>query len=364
MRPMRMTRALALAALLVAGCKGKSAPEAKRSGSAGSGSGSGSAGATGGIDWRGCEAALKKAASAPLNDRPKIVIDGCKVCGDWDPLLRWNTPPGKGGPRREAIEATLVSCKAFCSGDAKLKFMGTLDDARGSTSRTPWRQLATICKDEVSAVPDQRFMNAPYLALDRIARAAAARNPIMAELAGAFELPLPAVSLVGTGVALPVLDRNVSADIGPVQLTVLGDSVQIGVLPIARLGANGVAVSLGMNDYPGKVVKITELQRELENLVGEQDKSQTLTLLAPASMPVRRLVPIIEIASKVTPVHLGARALAAPEGWDLVGAIPIDLEVGGDNPLAVSETMTVQDLARAAEEQFRQDQYRIGITAK
>src|SRR5204863_6249003 len=115
----------------------------------------------------------------------------------------------EGGPSGAEIEAAMAVC-GYCDANAKQRFLGTLDKARGGDTRTPWRHLGDTCRAAVSAVPDNRFVTAPYYALDRIARAATAHGGETAERLAAIELPLPAVSIAGTGVTLPHVDREVA----------------------------------------------------------------------------------------------------------------------------------------------------------
>ena len=347
---------IAIALIVVAACKGDK--------KTGAGSGAGSAPPPAEVDWAKCDQALDAAAAAPLGARPKIVIDGCPVCGkDWTPLLRWSIEPQSGGPRREDIEAVMVACNAFCTGDSKLKFMGTVDKARGTDARTPWRTLASACKEKVGAVPDDRFMSAPYFALDRIARATAARGGDTAAKAAALTVPLPAVTLSGVGVVLPDADA-VSPSVSPdLHVTLLGDVIHVGRMPRGKLGSSGVEVDLGKPPYPGEQVAASALGAKLLELVGE-DKMQTLMLLAPHAMPAHKLVTIIAAASAVAPVYLGAHAGEAPEGWQLAGAIPISLEAGGANPIAVTDEMTVQNLARELSAHVARELNRVGVTNK
>jgi hypothetical protein len=332
-------RALIVLALLV-GCKDK---DRAKAGTAGSGAGTSAAAP---VDWATCDAALARAHAAPAASRPQLVIDGCRVCGDWTPILRWNTPQTDGGPTRGEIEEAMLACDAYCSGEAKLKFLGTLDKARGTSARTPWRQLGDICKDQVSALPDQRFMSAPYFALDRIARAVGRRGGETARLAGELELPLPAVTVVGTGVALPELASGVSADAGDLALTLLGDSVHLARLPRARLGASGVTVELDAHGYPGRPLTPAQLGAALTEQLGAADPgASTVTLVAPSAMAARALVPVIAATAPLARVRLAALAHESPAGWPLVGTLAVALEAGGDDPLVVTADMTVQQLA-------------------
>ncbi|NVB85459.1 MAG: hypothetical protein HOV81_44250 [Kofleriaceae bacterium] len=346
-----MRVALAASILALAACKGgnKEKPAA----------GSGSAAPAFDVDWKACDKALDAAASAALDARPQIIIDGCKVCGDWTPLLRWATPVTEGGPKGADIEAAMARC-GFCDGNAKQRFLGTLDNARGTDARTPWRQLGDVCKEKVSAVPDTRFMSAPFYALDRIARAATARGGDTATKAAAFELPLPAVSVAGTGLVLPDVERGVSSKVGAVQITLMADAFYVGKLPRARLGASGIQVDMGPDAYPGAQTKLADLPAALKKLAGEGD---TITLLAPVATPAEALVPVIAAASQVAPVYLGVNAHESPEGWTLVGAIPVQLTPDAKPAIEVSGEMTVQNLASELAKQAGAKVTRVGVAS-
>ncbi len=343
---------LLLVALLLVGCKGKQQPPAA--------TGSGSP-APVEVDWNACEAALAKAAAAPLDARPQIILDGCRVCGgDWKPLLAWNVEPASGGPKREQIEAMMVACNAFCTGDSKLKFMAALDKARGQSVNTPWRQLETSCKAKVNGAGDDRFMSAPFFALDRIARAAAAKGGSVADKLAAFELPLPAISVGGAGVVLPDAE-GVTPISGSLHVTVVGDVISVGTLPRGKLTPHGVTATLGEKGYPGEPVAAADLGGKLRALVGD-DKAQAITILAPHALPAQKLVPIIAAASAVAPVYLAATAVESPEGWQLPAAIPVALEAGTD--IAVTGEMTVQNLARELATRAARKATRVGVTHK
>jgi hypothetical protein len=332
-------RHVLLIAMLVVACKGKGKD----------GAGSGSAGfvhpeiadaaVAPPVDWKKCDAALRKAATAPLDARPLIIIDGCKVCGDWKPLLEWAKPQAEKGPSRAEIETAMNVC-GYCNANAKQRFLGTLDNARGTNARTPWRFLGEQCKAEVSAVPDNRFTDAPFYALDRIARAAAGHGGETANLLAALELPLPAVSVTGNGIVIPDVDSGAQQTAGPVAITLIGGGIQVAKLPRAHLGASGVAVDLG--NYPGDPIKIADLGAALKKLVGD-DKTATIALLAPTATPVETLLPIIVAAAPVAPVYLAVNASNTPEGWDLPASLPIALDVG--KGIDITAEMTVQNLA-------------------
>jgi hypothetical protein len=359
-----MRRCLLLALVLVA-CKGKAKDKPVEA----TGSATGSADVHPhieqkpvevNIDWAKCDEALGKAASAPLDARPQIVLDGCQACGgDWKPLLQWNLEPENGGPKREQVEQLLVACNAFCTGDSKMKFMAAVDKARGQNVNTPWRQLENACKAKVNGSADDRFMSAPFFALDRIARAAGARGGATADKLAALDLPLPAVTISGAGVVLPD-SSGVTPKVGELQVTALGDAIYVGHMPRAKLTAAGVVAELGKVGYPGEQVQAKDLGAKLRELVGD-DKTRTITVIAPHAMPAQTLVPIIATASSVAPVYLAANAYESPEGWQLAGAIPIALEAGGSNVITVTGEMTVQNLASELAARVTQKLNRVGV---
>ena len=325
---MRGRRAL-IAALVAApaavgavACKDKPRPAAQP--------GSGSAAATPAPadaapeDWTvRCEAVLRDAPKIPDTRRVKAVIDGCLPCGDWSPLLRWNTPEAEGGPPRLAIEAAMAACRGFCDAGAKQRFLGTLDDARGKDTRGPWRHLGESCGAGVSAEPDTRFMSAPYFALDRIARAAAA-EPKLAPLLAGFDLALPAISLSGSGLVLASSPAT-RPTAGPHHLTISQKEVRIGVLPRARLGAAGVTVDAGGTPYPGDLVALPALRAELAKRAA--DPARPLALFAPNLMPAARLLDVIAAAAPHE-VMLAVHAPGSPAGWVLAGTVPLALRTG------------------------------------
>jgi hypothetical protein len=259
----------------------------------------------------GCRAAAARVPTLPPAERAKTLLDACRPCGDWEPLLAWNTPPGEGGPTRAAIERAMLACKAFCDPNAKQRFLGTLDGARGQPTRMPWRLLGEICKAEVSAVPDARFMGAPYFAIDRIARAIGDPG-----LLAAIELPLPALSITGVGLDLPSAPLPVLAA-GPAALTVDAIQILLGSLPIATLSPAGLEVSA---DYPGTVIEPKALAAALTRpaLAG-----RPIAVLAPYALDAARIADVIGAAGG----HDLRLAVAAggPPGWNVPGTLPIAL---------------------------------------
>lgn len=314
----------------------------------------------GAVDWETCNAALRRATVESAAARPGIVIAGCNVCGDWEPILRWSTLETDGGPTRSAIEAAMARC-GFCNSNAKQRFLGTLDNARGTTARTPWRLMGEICQAEVSATPDNRFTSAPLYALDRIARAGFASGGETAELLAALTLPLPAVSITGNGMALPDLPEGVQPDAGPIAITLVGPAIHVARLPRARMTATGLAVELG--DYPGEQVELAELGPRLQNLA-QDDKPLAVALLAPLALPAATVVPVVAAAARVSTVYLAANAPGVPEGWELPGTIPVALGAKGVDPYVVSPDLTVQDLASELVRRDKAGQRSVALVVK
>ncbi len=330
---------VALVIVALAACKSHHDPIGAGS-NAGSGSGSGSGSIQKpGADWSTCQAALEHAPKAPANRRVQAILDGCQPCGEWDALARWNTTAAAGGPTRLAIENAMAAC-GYCGPNsdpnAKQRFLGALDDARGSVSRAPWRLLGEVCKAQTSAVPDGRFMSAPYYALDRIARAAGAR-PETKGLLAAIDLELPALSIVGVGVELPnapVIDPKIST----VQITVSPLEIRAGKLPHATMTPDGLVVDHGGDPYPGTLVAPKDLDAALTKLVPEPPKAAgsatpvartAVAIFAPRGMIASALVPAIAAAGHHLLV-LAVAAHGAPVGWQLPGIIPIPLDVAPD----------------------------------
>ena len=254
-----------------------------------------------------CRIAAAGLPKLPPTARAQALLDACHPCGDWQPLLQWNNPPDIGGPPRSAIEQAMLACNAYCEPEAKQRFLGALDAARGQDTRGPWRHLGEVCKAAVSAVPDTRFMGAPYFALDRIARALGD-----AALLAKIQLPLPALSVSGVGVTLPTTPA-LPTDAGPAALTVLAADLQLGALPIATLAPDGVHVT---GDYPGPTI-------ELKALAGKLAGLGTVAVVAPRELPAARLVAVIAAAGgHALQLTVGARG---PGGWSVPGAVPIAL---------------------------------------
>lgn len=234
-------------------------------------------------DWTICEAALKSAPGLPATRRVDAIIAACRPCGDWTPILTWNKLPADGGPTRTLIEDAMTACKAYCEPNAKMRFLGTLDDARMKGARTPWRELGEMCREQVSAVPDARYMSASYFALDRIARDVAAR-PGGPELLEPIEIPMAPVSVSAVGIQLP--DAPLSKpQLMRVGVTVTMRDVHIGQLPVATLGAAGVTVT--GDAFPGTAVAMKDLAAEVTKRGG------TAAVFAPSGMVASRLADLV-----------------------------------------------------------------------
>jgi hypothetical protein len=288
-------------------------------------------------DWTStCDETLRTAATIPAPRRALAVIDACRPCGPWTPLLAWNIPPEEGGPTRAAIEQAMAACKGYCDANGKQRFLGNLDPARGVEGRTPWRMLGEVCKDKVSAVPDSRFMSAPYFALDRIARAVGTR-PDGAKLLAGVVVPLPALTISGVGIDLPEAPV-VKPSVAPAQVTVL-DALYASRLPLAALDVDGVHLPADAT-YPGPAAK--DLAAELDKL------GDPVLVFAPRNSPAQRLPAAIAKAGKHT-LFLGAKASGGPTGWQMYGAVPIQLVAKAAKPgVTFRMTGVVDDLIKAA----------------
>jgi hypothetical protein len=258
-----------------------------------------------------CRAAAARVPSLPVAQRTVALLEGCQPCGEWGPLLAWDIPTADGGPTRAAIERGMVACKAFCDSTAKQRFFAALESARGQDTRKPWRVLGELCKAEVSAVPDGRFMTAPYFALDR-----AARMVGDAALLAEIELPLPAVSISGIGVELPTSPMVVS-EAGPATLTIDAAQFLLGSLPTAKLSPAGVQVA---GDYPGAKIEPRALAAALarRELAGEP-----VALLTPRELPAERIYEAVAAAGG----HELRLAVARLElrNWVIPATVPIAL---------------------------------------
>jgi hypothetical protein len=262
-------------------------------------------------DWTvACETALTT-KQTPVR-RLSMIIAGCQPCGDWTPLLDWNTEMTNGGPPEATIEAMMVACDAYCSKDSKMQFLGALPDGRGKHSNKPWRVLGDKCGDKVSAVPDVRFMSAPFFALDRIARATAA-HPKLAPLAAAVELQLPPVSVTGVGYELPVA-AVMKPDLPKFHVTITQSEIRIGALPTAKLAATGVVVDLGPSPYPGELVDLKSLAQKLP--------AERIVLIAPRGLPASRVTEVVK-AIGAKEIVLAVAAAGAPKGWSMPGIVPV-----------------------------------------
>lgn len=258
-----------------------------------------------------CRAAAARVPSLPPAQRTVALLEGCQPCGEWGPLLAWDIPTADGGPTRAAIERGMSACKAFCDGAAKQRFFEALDSARGQETRKPWRVLGELCKAEVSAVPDARFMTAPYFAIDRAARLVGD-----ASLLAQIELPLPAISISGSGMELPT-SAVVIPEAGPATLTVDAAQFLLGSLPTARLSPAGIQVA---GDYPGARIE----PRALAAALGKHGLAgKPVALLAPRQLPAVRIYEAVAAAGG----HEIQLAVARLElrNWILPATVPVAL---------------------------------------
>ncbi|CAN5760699.1 hypothetical protein BH11MYX2_BH11MYX2_22660 [soil metagenome] len=265
-------------------------------------------------DWAVCKAALEKAVTEPTTKRANGILEGCQPCGDWTPILEWQKSPEDGGVDRRKIEQAMAGCNAWCTPQAKDQFMGGLDDAREKKTRTPWRALGAQCKEKVSAVPDARFLTAPFFALDRVARWAATQTGGEAALAG-IDLPLPAITQTGVGVTLPVSPVT-SPDTNTSQLTLTAAGVSLGTMPHAKMTKDGI-VPQG-EAYPGALVTLKELPKALEKAGGKA------SVFAHPNLPAPKLAELVAAANGAQ-LLLASASHAGPVGWEQHGVTPVML---------------------------------------
>ena len=262
------------------------------------------------FDWPRCEKALRAAPALPPSKRAMAIIEGCEPCGSWAPILGWQTSDTE----FRALEQAMIACEAFCDATGKQRFLGTVDEARHKQTRTPWRELGEYCKASVSAVPDARYVNAPWFALDRIARAVGKRADV-ASLLTAITIPLPAVTVSGVGPALaeaPVAKPEVV----PAQITVTLADVSVGATPTGALTAQGITVT--GDAYPGTTTALPALAAALEKLGGRA------AVFAPAAMTATRIAEVVAAAKPHT-LHLAVATRTGPPGWAMHGIVPIAL---------------------------------------
>lgn len=259
-----------------------------------------------------CRAAAARVPALPRIQRTVALLNGCQPCGDWGPILGWSIPSSKGGPSRQAIEQGLLACHAFCEPNAKQRFFESLDAARESGTRRPWRLLGDICKAEVSAAPDGRYMGAAYFALDRVARMVG--DPV---LLAAIELPLPALTISGVGVELPS-SPLIAPEAGPAALTINAKQLLLGSLTSAKLSATGVQIQ---GDYPGNVIE----PKALAAALARPEVTGPVALLASQDIPASQIVEVVAAAGG----HEIRLAVADLEllGWIIPGTVPIALTV-------------------------------------
>ena len=303
------------AALLIAvcACKGKDTPPPKPVVVA-------DAAVDAAADWTAACAEALAAKQTPVR-RLSLIIEACQPCGDWTTLLDWNTPMTDGGPPDAKIEEMMVACKAYCSNDSKQQFLGVMPDTRGKSTNKPWRVLGEKCGEKVSAVPDVRFMSAPFFALDRIARAAS-EHPELAPLVAAVELPLPPVSMTGVGFELPTA-AVMKPEVPKWHVTVTQTEIRFGTLPTAKLSAKGLIVDLGKSPYPGELVDAKALPQKLADATGSP--TDRVLLIAPTGIPASRVADVVK-AIGPREIVLAVAAAGGPKGWTMPGIVPVLLD--------------------------------------
>lgn len=273
-----------------------------------------------------CRAAIQAGPKTALDARVIVLLDACQVCGPWAPILDWRRPHPQGGPTRAEIEAAMLGCNAYCDPNAKQRFLGTLDDARGATSRAPWRWLAETCKAAVSAVPDTRYGSAPLFALDRVARAVGSAGGPDALALSQLDIPLPALSISGVGVELP-RSTAVEATAPRAQITVTANDVRGGLLPVGHLTRDGVVTDYGGTGeaiYPGALLAIGGAGSAGAGAGSNVAlTAEELVVLAPAKLPAERVADVV--SRLANPRVLLGVAVDGPDGWELVGTIAVSL---------------------------------------
>jgi hypothetical protein len=197
--------------------------------------------------------------------------------------------------------------------------------------------LGELCKASVSAVPDTRFMTAPYFAIDR-----AARMVGDAKLLAQIELPLPAVSVNGVGLELPT-SAILVPEAGPAALTVDAAQLLLGTLPTAKLSPEGI---LPAGDYPGTRVEPTALAAELAKA---PRAGSPVALLAPRQLPASRIVEAVAAAGG----HDIRLAVARLElrNWVIPATVPVGLTAKAARRGGVRLTLddTAVDAIKAAQ---------------
>ncbi len=317
-------------------------------------------------DWVACKKALEGAPKTPPMRRVQTILGACRPCGDWKTLLEWSKEQADGGPTRAQIEDAMLACKAYCNTDAKMRFLGTLDKFRGKDTRGPWRFLGDLCKEQVSAVPDNRYASAPWFALDRIARAAGER-PDLAPLLDAVEFPLPVVSISGYGFEL-AKSPVTAPDAGPLAMTVTLPEIRLAVVSHGKLSKDGIVTISKGDPYPGTVIKAAkDLDAEIKKL-GEPIQAGTgIAIFAPHGIVATRLLDALAITGErprqIKPgqwltgdVRLAVQAVGGPPGWQLSGSIPVALRT---TPMPDAIHLDLDDNPDPAIEKLKSDKAKL-----
>jgi hypothetical protein len=279
------------------------------------------------MDWTRCEKQIATLAGIHGDtERVQALIAACPVCGDWTPVIDWAKPRSEGGPSVQAIADRMTACDAWCNTKAKDFFLASLDTARGTNQRSPWRYLADECKDKVSAVPDCRYESAPYFALDRIGRAVAAHGGTAADDLGRFYIALPPISMTGSAIDVPevAIDGDEIADNEPI-LTVLGDQLYESHRERAHLTASGVQL-VAREGYPGQAVTAATFHAD----------GPSVAVIAARGMRAKQLLALLP---PMRVVNLAVRARAKLSGWPMIETVQVDTST------PIDDKMTVQDLA-------------------
>jgi len=260
----------------------------------------------------------------------------------------------------------MIACKAYCSPDAKQRFLGTLDKFRGKDTRGPWRFLGELCKEQVSAVPDNRYLSAPWFALDRIARAVGGR-PDLAPLLDGFEITLPVISISGYGYEL-AKSPVTAPDAGPLAMTVTPAELRLAVVSRAKLTKDGIVTLAKGEPYPGALIKTAkDLEAELVKIGAPIQPGTGIAIFAPHAMAATRLLDALAITGErprvakgkdwlTGDVRLAVQADGGPPGWQLAGSIPVALRT---RPMPDAIHLDLDDNPDPAIEKLKADKARL-----
>jgi len=298
-RPVRPRVVAALAAAV-----GLGACHGGPNGSPGGGAGSGEGGA-GPEAWVGpCVTAIERAAAAPDWKRARIVVDGCRPCGvAWDDVTAARVP----APSR--VVGVVDACRIGCPRTARSDFYAKISALEeGDSPRAAWQALGKACPAALGAAdPDGRFAGGAWFALDQIGRRLGEARPHLAPAvrdqvthALGLALPLPAVSVVGTGYDVPGGSGGPSP---AVAIAVTASSATVGALPVAHLGPHCLEVPAGWA-WPGEPAPPEALARAVA-----AHGAGPVAIEAPAGLTAAR---VLEVAGALGKGQQASLAVSAP----------------------------------------------------